>query len=86
MLGQHVVGWESRQILYTLRRGHFQYVAQPSRHWDRQDGLVMSSAYPSAEDWQSAVNCFVVDEGIETVHRQLISVSEKCPTRLRVTM
>ena len=33
-----------------------------------------------------AVNCFVVDEDIETVHRQLISVAEKCPTRLRVTM
>ena len=46
----------------------------------------MSSAYPSAEDWQSAVNYFVVDEDIETVHRQLISVAEKCPTRLRVTM
>ena len=46
----------------------------------------MSSAYPSAEVWQSAVTLFVVGEDKEAVRRQLISVAEKCPTRLRVTM
>ena len=43
----------------------------------------MSSACPSAEASQSAVNLFVVDEEKEAVYRQLISVAGNCPQRLR---
>ena len=46
----------------------------------------MSSAYPSAEALQSAVNVFVVDEDKETERRQLISVVENYSTRLRLSM
>ena len=46
--------------------------------------IVVSSAYLSAEALQSSMNLFVVDDDKETVHKQLISVAENCPPRLRV--
>ena len=46
--------------------------------------IVVSSAYPYVEALKSAVNLFVADEDKEAVHKQLISVAENCPPRLRV--